>query len=842
MTTGEVDRDAPAAAGPAPEPAGPPEPALAAPPRARPSWTRWLAPARWLRELAPRRLWARVRAYYRLNEPTTLVTYTPLLLLGLVLFTRAPWTNYIFDEQEALLANPFVNRVDGLTFWDVIHRDFWGLPPDASIGSYRPIPSALWWLLWTVSKHPFFHHLYNIVLHALNGALLGAFAWAVTKRRDVAWLTATIFTTCALLTEAVSGIVGIADVLGGLGAIAALQALRLPAWGMPLGVFASVLFSLFSKESGLVCVPLVPFVALLTAHALHPERPARVARALLAFAAALGAFVLYVELRKQWFPSPLPEALTKPLPPNASRWQMDYRELLVWFQQAPLPNDPINNPLVKADFPHRLAGALRVYWRGLGQVVLPWRLSGDYSFPQEPIPKTLWGWETIAGGVMMVLPLLYGAVMPVVGWLRELGGRRFLAATAARTGGSEPTTPAPTAPRSMPGGSWARLAGRGWRPWLLGAAFALGVAALVGFDTEIFLLLRGGPSWVVTWPWSVGVMVVALGLLVEGWRSPRTTWTFAGPRPLGYVAPMLLAAGAVWLVVSYFPHSNIPILLPTVRAERFWYFPAIGSSLWLAVAFAWLIEPRARAARVAAGTPHGPAPTGTTAPERAQPGGPLSAALGKLLARPLEPPPPVPGVARRWTAPWKRWGWRVTLGGALCAAFLTWQCARTYAHAMDYRDDLAFWDATKDAVPHSAKAHLNYSVMKGARRDLETRLVHSRIAAELAPDWPMAHIYTGDTLCRMHRADEAWPYYVQGFETINGDNERALIALALQCLWDEGRLKPHETELRAMAADPKHKGSWLAWLATDTLDNGEKNQGVEPKYRPRGYNEGPKKE
>jgi hypothetical protein len=180
----------------------------------------------------------------------------------------------------------------------------------------------------------------------------------------------------------------------------------------------------------------------------------------------------------------------------------------------------------------------------------------------------------------------------------------------------------------------------------------------------------------------------------------------------------------------------------------------------------------------------------------------------------------------------------VTLGGALVVAFVGFQCARTYGHAMDYRDDLVFWEATKNAAPRSAKAHLNYSVMKGARRDLETRLVHSRIAATLAPKWPMAHIYTGDTLCRLHRPDEAWPHYVAGFEI--GENERALIALALQCLWDEGRLKTHEAELRELAA--KFPGSWLAWLAIDVLDNGEKNQGVEPKYRPRGYNEGPKKE
>jgi hypothetical protein len=126
--------------------------------------------------------------------------------------------------------------------------------------------------------------------------------------------------------------------------------------------------------------------------------------------------------------------------------------------------------------------------------------------------------------------------------------------------------------------------------------------------------------------------------------------------------------------------------------------------------------------------------------------------------------------------------------------------------------------------------------MKGARKDLKTRLDESLVALSLAPKWEMAHVYTGDTLCRMHRAAEAWPYYRDGFDY--GPNDQSLIALALQCLYDENELLPHEDELRDLAA--AHEGSWIAYLASDTLANHAKNKGVDPKYRPRGYNEGPK--
>jgi hypothetical protein len=242
----------------------------------------------------------------------------------------------------------------------------------------------------------------------------------------------------------------------------------------------------------------------------------------------------------------------------------------------------------------------------------------------------------------------------------------------------------------------------------------------------------------------------------------------------------LIAFAMVWIVVSYFPVSNIPVKLPTVRAERFWYFPAIGSALLLALAFRWLF-----------------------------------ATAKKMEAMPA--------------------------AVALFALFIGFQCFAARWHAFDYKNDLAFWDATRKAVPRSAKAHLNYSVMLGARGDLEGRLVSNEAALALAPQWPMASVYEGDTLCRLHRAAEAVPHYLRGFEL--GPNDQSLIALGMQCLWDEHQLV-EDSPVRGQLQDlgDKFPGSWLKYLVDDTLDNGAEQNGVNPKYRPRGYNEGPKKD
>lgn len=689
-------------------------------------------------------------------DPGFFWVLAPFILLCMVLYTRAPTTNYIFDEQEALLANPYVNASGGLPFKDAIFRDFWGLPPERSVGSYRPIPNFLWRSLWVISKQPFFHHFYNVLFHAVNGALLSLVTFRITRRRGTSYLAGAVFVSAAILTEAVSGIVGIADVFGGMGALLALLALALPGWLMPVGVFVALLFGLFSKESALVCVPLVPFAALVFAPHLHPERPSRVLRTAAALVASVFAFVLYVELRKRWFPAPTASELTEALPENASFLSRAARSFLLWFHQAPLPRDPLNNPLADIDLPHRIAGALRVYWRGLVQVVFPWTLSGDYSFPQEPAPSRLVFPESALGALFMVGPPFAGIAVWIVGLVRERAARLEMTRLGL-AGKPEP--------------------GRPWRAVLASVLFAL-APALVAFEVfflrprGIFFTLRGF-SWAIL---AVPLFAISLGLFADSTRGRVPPDAPGAPRPLGRAGLALIAVGLVWVVVSYFPHSNIPIVLPTVRAERFWYFPVIGTSMIVALAFAALHERLASRARLSFVVP------------------------------------------------------------ALFSVFFVFQCVKAYTHAMDYRSDLTFWEATKEAVPMSAKAHLNFSVMKGARGDMETRLAESKEALALAPDWAMAHVYTGDTLCRMRRADEAWPHYERGFD--EGPNEIGLIALALQCLYDEKKLTEHEDALRSLAE--KHPGTWLAHLAIDTLDNGEKHGGVDPKHRPRSYNEGPK--
>src|SRR5664280_2372992 len=51
----------------------------------------------------------RLASYFANEDPVFAAALLPALVLAAAIFVRSPLTNYIFDEQEALLANPYVN-------------------------------------------------------------------------------------------------------------------------------------------------------------------------------------------------------------------------------------------------------------------------------------------------------------------------------------------------------------------------------------------------------------------------------------------------------------------------------------------------------------------------------------------------------------------------------------------------------------------------------------------------------------------------------------------------------------------------------------------------------------
>lgn len=278
-----------------------------------------------------------------------------------------------------------------------------------------------------------------------------------------------------------------------------------------------------------------------------------------------------------------------------------------------------------------------------------------------------------------------------------------------------------------------------------------------------------GPLW-----GALGIFATLLGALCwSTWRATASSSARLG------------ALGLIVLLGGYAPIAQVLTLLPTIRAERLLYLPTVG--------LVWCV----------------------------------TSVLTSERARPLF-----------WTASRRAGGVRASLWGIssvvplLVAALICAQAVRARASALRYKDDLAFWRATSRAEPSSAKSHLNYGLMLGARGNERARLRETRRAVELAPNWPMGRLYLADTHCRRKELAQATPHYLWALSRV--PQSLAQSALALQCLYEQGGYAELRPALHRLAA--QHEGSWLDYLLYELEQNGAQNGGLPQRYRPRGYN------
>jgi len=503
-----------------------------------------------------------VRGFFLDEDPRFAEALALALVVSAVLFIRAPGAIYTSDERAVLAASPYVNREGGIGWGQAIHRDLLGLGPESSFGAYGPVALALWRLTWGLSTATYVNRFLPILLHAVNGALLVIVTFGITRRRGLAWVAGGLFVTSAIGTATVAGAAGLAEVLVATGALLALSALRLPAWAMPSGVLVGLSLALFSRESGVVCVPLVVFAALASAEALHPHRPARAMRGLLALGASAAALVLYVRLRASWFPwpgDPLASELAVGSP--FGRWS---RVAWFWFHRTALHPAAFDPALALTDRAHRVAGGLRVYWRGLTQVAFPKLLVDSPSYLTGVLPQRVSGWEILAGGAVA----LFAPVAAIAVW-----------ATAAARAEERAGALDPESELDVPG----------VKPLGRRAGIALVVLTVVLFLVDELVLRPRGilPRYNASPLWIRGLvafapMLLAVGLIVDG-RPLRGQAT----PPAGSVLAALVI-GLFGIVVAYFPHTNVSVVLGTAHSERFWYLPAVATALCLGVGFSWI--------------------------------------------------------------------------------------------------------------------------------------------------------------------------------------------------------------------------------------------------------------
>ncbi|XP_032445974.1 protein O-mannosyl-transferase TMTC1 isoform X1 [Xiphophorus hellerii] len=141
--------------------------------------------------------------------------YVALLVLCSLCYSNSLYGELVHDDVWAIVNNPDVRP--GSSLRNIFRNDFWGkrMADNTSHKSYRPLCILTFKLnILLGGMTPLYFHIINVCLHcAVTCLLMYTCERCVFENPCLAFITALLFAVHPVHTEAVSGIVGRADVL-----------------------------------------------------------------------------------------------------------------------------------------------------------------------------------------------------------------------------------------------------------------------------------------------------------------------------------------------------------------------------------------------------------------------------------------------------------------------------------------------------------------------------------------------------------------------------------------------------------------------------------------------------
>jgi len=316
---------------------------------------------------------------------------------------------WIVWPVAALAVLPYLNGLrNDFCFDDIafIRNNFLVTGPRASAlalltavmhpGLYRPVTMLTYFANARLGESPVGYHVVNVVLHMLVTVLVFRLARVLLDSDVGAAVAAALFAVHPIHTEAVTYIVGRAELLAALFSLMAILALvrataderRLHS-GWLTASLGCVALGVLAKESAFTAIPLCAAVYLWVRRA---RSVGQIARLIVPYAlVALGYLVL--------------------------------RRLVIGSLTLSAPPDLLDNPLAHVPLQPRLETAFVILWQYLAQLTVPLRLSADYSYNAVPVvasvldPRFLGAaavWTLLAVGLLFCVRRAPGLVLAAV--------------------------------------------------------------------------------------------------------------------------------------------------------------------------------------------------------------------------------------------------------------------------------------------------------------------------------------------------------------------------------------------------------------------------------------------
>lgn len=311
--------------------------------------------------------------------------------LGFLAFVNSLWNGFVYDDHYIIADNPAIRHLADLRA--IFASPYW---PDPTVDLlYRPLVIFSYAVNYAASGlRPFGYHLVNIVLHTVNSGLVYLPFIALLNEGVLALAGAAAFALHPIHTEAVANVVGRAELLANgfllLSWLWYLKADRAEASARVLllvGSLAAFAMAIFTKEHAVALLGLLIMTDLLHAS----ERGLPIVRTIYE-----KARTVYV-----WYLAPLAGYLL-----GRARVLGVLVGSQVWWLQ---------NPLADADLWSRILTATKVLGKYLWLLLVPIRLSSDYSYNQIPVSRT-----PLEPGVLAALASLAIALLLAIwGWHRR---------------------------------------------------------------------------------------------------------------------------------------------------------------------------------------------------------------------------------------------------------------------------------------------------------------------------------------------------------------------------------------------------------------------------------------
>ncbi len=147
-----------------------------------------------------------------LFDSSNMKKFIPLILiafLGIVSYGNVFKNEFVFDDTEIIVNNKSIHDIGNIKA--VLTTNYWH--QQANAGLYRPVvflSFAIDYFFW--ADNPSGYHLFNLIFHILTSILLYMILMVFFDNRSTALLAALFFSVHPVHTEAVTGIVGRAEV------------------------------------------------------------------------------------------------------------------------------------------------------------------------------------------------------------------------------------------------------------------------------------------------------------------------------------------------------------------------------------------------------------------------------------------------------------------------------------------------------------------------------------------------------------------------------------------------------------------------------------------------------